>query len=59
MVVTGGICAYPLGRQRAGLARFCVAVGDARQRGEVTVGELASSEPLLELPLLLIRLKEP
>ena len=34
------------------LDRFCVAVGDSRRRGESTVGELADTEPLLELPLM-------
>ena len=34
------------------LDRFCVAVGDSRRRDEVTVAELADSEPLLELPVL-------
>ena len=34
------------------LDRFCVAVGDSRRRGEVTVAELADSEPLSELPVL-------
>ena len=29
---------------------FCVKVGDARRRGETTVGELADTEPLLPLP---------
>lgn len=29
---------------------FCVRVGDARRRGESTVGELADTEPLLALP---------
>ena len=32
------------------LDRFCVMVGDTRPRGEATVGDLADSEPLLELP---------
>ena len=32
------------------LDRFCVTVGDTRPRGEATVGDLADSEPLLELP---------
>ena len=29
---------------------FCATVGDARQRAESTVGELADAEPLLDLP---------
>jgi hypothetical protein len=32
------------------LDRFCVDVGDARRRGDSTVGELADAEPLLDLP---------
>lgn len=32
------------------LDSFCQTVGDARRRGESTVGELAETEPLLELP---------
>lgn len=32
------------------LDEFCVRVGDARRRGERTVGELADTEPLLPLP---------
>lgn len=35
---------------QASLDRFCVEVGDARPRGEVTVGVLADAEPLLALP---------
>jgi len=34
------------------LDEFCQTVGDSRRRGESTVGELAESEPLLELPLM-------
>ena len=34
------------------LDEFCQKVGDSRRRGESTVGELAESEPLLELPLM-------
>ena len=33
------------------LDSFCQTVGDARPRRESTVGELAETEPLLELPL--------
>ena len=32
------------------LDEFCVKVGDARRRGENTVGDLADTEPLLALP---------
>ena len=32
------------------LDEFCQKVGDARRRGEATVGELADTEPLLPLP---------
>ncbi len=32
------------------LDRFCSTTGDARRRGDVTVGELGDSEPLLGLP---------
>ena len=39
-----------LGQAQDSLDEFCVSVGDARRRGEATVGELADSEPLLELP---------
>ena len=39
-----------LGRAQDSLDRFCVAVGDSRRRGNSTVGDLADSEPLLELP---------
>ncbi len=39
-----------LGEAQDSLDEFCVSVGDSRRRGEVTVGELADSEPLLELP---------
>jgi transposase len=35
---------------QASVDRFCVDVADHRRRGDVTVGELADSEPLLELP---------
>ena len=34
------------------LDEFCQRVGDSRRRGDSTVGELAESEPLLELPVL-------
>lgn len=34
------------------LDRFCQTVGDSRRRGQSTVGELADSERLLELPLM-------
>ena len=35
---------------QASVDRFCVDVADQRRRGDVTVGELAEREPLLELP---------
>ena len=35
---------------QASLDRFCATIGDARRRGETTVGELGNSEPLLDLP---------
>lgn len=35
---------------QASLDAFCVRVGDARRRGDTTVGELAEAEPLLALP---------
>jgi transposase len=35
---------------QVGLDGFCVSVGDARRRGEATVGELAEAEPLAPLP---------
>jgi transposase len=38
------------GEAQASLDRFCVDVADLRRRGEVTVGELADTEPLLALP---------
>ncbi len=39
-----------LAEAQASLDRFCATVGDARRRGDVTVGELGNSEPLLALP---------
>lgn len=42
--------AASLAEAQTSLDRFCVTVGDARRRGEVTVGELADAEPLLVLP---------
>ena len=41
-----------LGRAQDSLDRFCTAVGDSRRRDNTTVGELADSEPLLDLPVL-------
>ncbi len=41
-----------VGQAQDSLDEFCVSVGDVRRRGEVTVGDLADSEPLLELPLM-------
>jgi transposase len=38
------------GQAQASLDRFCVDVGDLRPRGHATVGELAATERLLELP---------
>jgi transposase len=35
---------------QASLDRFCVDVADQRRRGDMTVGELADTEPLLALP---------
>lgn len=35
---------------QASLDRFCSTIGDARQRGDTTVGDLGNSEPLLGLP---------
>jgi hypothetical protein len=42
--------ATSLGEAQASLDRFCATIGDARRRGDVTVGELGDSEPLLVLP---------
>jgi hypothetical protein len=39
-----------LAEAQASLDRFCAATADARPRGDATVGEVANSEPLLELP---------
>ena len=39
-----------LAQAQDSLDHFCVRVGDARRRGETTVGELADTEPLLALP---------
>lgn len=39
-----------LSEAQTGLDRFCAAVGDARRRGDSTVGALADAEPLLALP---------
>jgi len=36
---------------QASLDRFCATTGDNRRRGDVTVGELGVTEPLLDLPL--------
>ena len=35
---------------QASLDRFCATTGDARRRGDTTVGELGAAEPLLGLP---------
>ena len=42
--------ASSLAEAQASLDRFCSTIGDARRRGDTTVGELGNSEPLLELP---------
>jgi len=39
-----------LAEAQASLDRFCATIGDARRRGDVTVGDLGDSEPLLGLP---------
>ena len=41
-----------LAQAQDSLDEFCHRVGDSRQRGDSTVGELADTEPLLELPLM-------
>jgi hypothetical protein len=43
--------ASSLAEAQASLDRFCATIGDARRRGDTTVGELGDSEPLLELPV--------
>jgi transposase len=42
--------ASSLAEAQASLDRFCATIGDARRRGDITVGELGGSEPLLGLP---------
>jgi transposase len=42
--------ASSLAEAQASLDRFCATTGDARSRGDTTVGVLGDSEPLLELP---------
>ena len=42
--------ASSLAEAQASLDRFCATIGDARPRGDTTVGELGDSEPLLALP---------
>jgi len=42
--------ASSLAEAQVSLDRFCSTIGDARRRGDITVGELGSSEPLLGLP---------
>jgi transposase len=42
--------ATALAEAQASLDRFCATVGDARRRGDTTVGDLGNSEPLLALP---------
>ena len=39
-----------LAEAQASLDRFCATIGDARRRGDSTVGDLADAESLLELP---------
>ena len=39
-----------LAEAQASLDRFCATTGDARRRGDTTVGDLGNSEPLLALP---------
>lgn len=41
-----------LAEAQASLDRFCATIGDARRRGDTTVGELGDTEPLLALPAL-------
>lgn len=41
-----------LAEAQASLDRFCATIGDARRRGDTTVGELGDTEPLLGLPAL-------
>lgn len=42
--------AASLAEAQASLDRFCATTGDARRRGDTTVGELGDAEPLLALP---------
>jgi len=44
------LAAGSLAEAQASLDRFCATIGDARRRGDTTVGELGNSEPLLDLP---------
>jgi transposase len=44
------LAAGSLAEAQASLDRFCATIGDARRRGDTTVGELGNSEPLLMLP---------
>jgi transposase len=46
------LAAGSLAEAQASLDRFCETIGDARRRGDTTVGELGDSEPLLGLPVL-------
>jgi len=39
-----------LAEAQASLDRFCSTIGDARRRGDTTVGDVAEGEPLLGLP---------
>jgi len=42
--------ASSLAEAQASLDRFCATIGDARRRGDTTVGELGNTEPLLGFP---------
>jgi hypothetical protein len=44
------LAAGSLAEAQASLDRFCATIGDARRRGDTTVGELGNNEPLLGLP---------
>jgi hypothetical protein len=44
------MAARTLPEAQASLDRFCATTGDARRRGDTTVGALAEAEPLLTLP---------
>jgi transposase len=44
------MAAANLAEAQTSLDRFCATTGDTRRRGDATVGALADTEPLLELP---------